>query len=289
VQTLPLQVTTRHLAFAADLTRIAFQPASATVDVYGLPDTSLITRIPIHDRMSPWEDQVVWAGDAVVHLEFREEKHRLWRVIRHRPPSWSREVLADAIEGHAVRVGPIPAGFVVVAPDHLLLGGADGPLSGPLHSSALADGEAMLLATDPSTGRMAIILDFSSKMIVLDNELRPLAQRPLEEHDRASVGRFCGPDTLVALGMGMYSRSISSWRIEHGSLTVEGHTYLSKYDRQFARNPGLTTLPSRGRVVAALDGNPRCGMPPGHSSVRPPQESSKTGFRFGCRRATGMR
>ncbi len=123
VRTLPFRYS-QHVAFAPDLTQIAVQPSGSrpkTTDVYALPDATLVAtaRDPSTGKTSPWPCQLVHVGSAIVYLEWKEiGVRRLWRVVRHQQPDWRQEVLADAIEGHAVRIGAIPAGFVIVAPDH---------------------------------------------------------------------------------------------------------------------------------------------------------------------------
>ncbi len=133
---------------------------------------------------------------------------------------------------------------------HLLFGTGDGPLRGPLHQPALADGEAMLLATDPESGRMAVTLDFTRRLVVLDADLQVLGERILEQAE-AYHGWFCGPDTLVTFGM---FSAIRSWRIEDGELVVEGHTWLSKDDIRYDNYSwplGLSPLPSRKSLAFA--------------------------------------
>jgi hypothetical protein len=206
--------------------------------------------------------------DAIVYLEYRDDEdqedqeddegdgeYRHWRVVRHRRPDWSREILAESIGGHGVRLGAIPGGFVVVAPHHFLLGTADGPLTAPVPHPALADGEATLLATDPASGRMAVTLDYTKRLVVFDAGLRVLGETELA-HDDAYDAWFCGPETLVTFGR---FRAIRSWCIEDGSLVVQGHTWLPKEDVQFGDYTfplGLTAVPSTGLIAFARTSDP---------------------------------
>lgn len=242
----------RHLAFAPELTAIAVQPMlaePAVIEVYGLPDGVRQVGLAVEDSMSPWPGQLVYAGDAVVHLEWWEDDRRRWRVVRHRGPGWAREVLAEPVVGHAVCLGAVAGGFVVLAPDRFLLGTADGPLGEPVPHPALAYGEARLLATDPASGRMAVTLD-TGRLIVFAADLRVLGATDLPDSD-AYDAWFCGPDTLVTYGM---FNAIRSWRIEDGALVGQGHGWLPKEDVQhgeYALPLGLTALPSRRRLAFA--------------------------------------
>jgi hypothetical protein len=250
VTTIPVRFS-NHLAFAPDLTRIAVQPTlgePGTTEIYTLPGADLVARLGIVGERSPWSCQLVYVDGAVVHLEWREDDRRRWRVVRHRLPDWSREVLADSVEGHAVRIGAIPGGFVVVAPHHFLLGTADGPLSEPIAHPALRDRTAMLLTTDPASGRMAVTLEYEEQLLVFDAGLRVLGEVRLR-HAEAHCAWFCGPETLVTYGR---FRALRSWLVQDGSLVVRGHTWLPKIDTQFGNHSfplGLTTMPSR-RLVA---------------------------------------
>lgn len=248
--TIPVRFS-NHLAFAPDLTRIAVQPTlakPATTDIYSLPGAGLVARLGIADQTSPWPCQLVSMDGAVVHLEYREDDRRRWRVVRHRSPGWSREVLTDSIEGHAVRLGAIPGGFVVVAPHHFLLGTADGPLSEPIAHPALRDGTAMLLNTDPASGRIAVTLNYSERLLVFDADLGLLGEVGLRQSE-ARCAWFCGPETLVTYGM---FQALLSWRVRDGSLVMRAHTSLPKLDTQFGNHTfplGLTAVPSR-RLIA---------------------------------------
>jgi hypothetical protein len=249
--TVPVRFTS-HLAFAPDLTGIAVQPMlsePAVIEVYGLSDGSRQVSLAVSGSVSPWPGQLVYVGDGVVHLEWWEDDRRRWRVVRHRGPGWSREVLAESVVGHAVCLGAVAGGFVVLAPHHFLLGTADGPLGEPVPHPALAHGEARLLATDPVSGRMAVALD-SGRLIVFAADMHVLGATDLH-HSDAYDAWFCGPDTLVTHGM---SKAIRSWRIEDGSLVVQGHTWLPKDDVQHGEYTlplGLTALPSRRRLAFA--------------------------------------
>lgn len=274
----PLTIPVRfsnHLAFAPDLTQLAVQSTLAepgTTEIYALSDASLLASLDVTDNTSPWPCQLVYVGDSIVYLEFRdddveyqeedveyqedddieyqEEDVRRWRVVRHRRPDWSREILAESIPGHAVMLGAIPGGFVVVAPDHFLLGTADGPLTGPVRHPTLADGEAMLLATDPASGRMAVTLDYTKRLVVFDANLQVLGETELH-HDEADHAWFCGPETLVTCGS---YNAIRSWRIEDDSLTVQGHTWLPKEDVRYSDYVmplGLTAVPTRKLIAFA--------------------------------------
>src|SRR6185437_15159932 len=124
--TIPVRFS-NHVAFAPDLDQIAVQPTigPARTEIYGLADGSLLASLTVTDNTSPWPCQLVYVDDAIVYLEWWEDDEhggRRWRVVRHRRPDWFREILAESIGGHAVRLGATAGGFVVVAPDHLLLG-----------------------------------------------------------------------------------------------------------------------------------------------------------------------
>jgi hypothetical protein len=251
---------TDHLAFAPDLSRLALLPTvpePPTIEVYTLPEAHLVTRLEFAGDRSPWPRQVVYAGDSIVHMERREQGQRLWRVVRHRPPDWRREVLADAVEGHAVLLGALGDGFVVVAPDHFLFGSAEGPLRGPVRQPVLADGEAMLLATEPASGRMVVIIDDTVRLFVLDTGLNVLASMDLEHaRNDAYAAWFCGPDTFVTFGT---FKTIKSWRIVDGSLVKQGHTWLSKEDVQFGDfgvSLGFSPVPGQGRFAFARMSDP---------------------------------
>jgi hypothetical protein len=248
-----------NLAFAPDLTQLAVQPSLAqpkATEIYALSDGSLVTRLDITDDTSPWPDQLVYVDDAIVYLEWREDGDvRRWRVVRYRRPGWSREVLAESIAGHQVSLGAIPGGFVVGAPDHLRFGTADGPLSDPVRHPALAEGEATLLTTDPTSGRMAFTTPYPQRLVVLDATLQIVAEAELRQNE-AYHGWFCKAETLVTFGM---FKALRSWRIADGSLVVQGHTWLPKEDVQFGEHSwplGLTVVPSRNLVAFARISDP---------------------------------
>jgi len=255
--TIPVRFS-NHLAFAPDLTQVAVQPTLAepgTTEIYSLSDGSLLASLSITDDTSPWPCQLVYVGDAIVYLECWENDVRRWRVVRHRRPDWSREILAESMAGHVVKLGAIPGGFVVVAPDHFLLGTADGPLSDPVWHPTLADGEAMLLTTDLASGRIAVTLDDTERLIVFDADLQVLGETELHQNE-AYDAWFCGSETLVTFGM---FQAIRSWRIEDGSLAVQGHTWLPKEDVQFSDYTwplGLTAMPSRSLISFARASGP---------------------------------
>jgi hypothetical protein len=193
---------------------------------------------------------VVHLGEAVVHLEMdMSETPRRWRLVRHR--DGVAEVLREFCEEHTVRLLPSPDGFVLGARHFFLFGGASGPVR-EVESTA----NNALHASDPATGRMAVVLSATDssysqrELQVLDAELRVVAGAPIEgEGSHVHAAWFCGSDTLVTYGQW---HVLKSWRLDGESLADIGGKAFSKYDRRYLPHLlplGITTLPISGLVV----------------------------------------
>jgi len=244
------------LHFSPDACQFAVIPMlrkPTVIEVYNLPDGARVAEFEVEGLDSPWTNRkLAHVGDAVVHLEYSEEvgTGRRWRVVRHRLPHGGREVLLDAIAGHAVQIGAVPGGFVIVSRDRIWFGDS----TGPLREQAIPALENLsLLATEPSTGHLAMALDWTKELVLLDPQLKVLARTELAHTDGYHAW-FCGPDTLITFGV---FHSLRSRRVVDGAFVIEGPIYVPKDRTQeglFSLPLGVTVLPSRGAIAWALPG-----------------------------------
>lgn len=257
--TLPVY-TTNHLAFSPDLASIALLPLIEKpphIQVRSRLDGSLRATLPLVGEPSFHGSEILWVADAIIHLEFHDETVpntfiRHWRVVRHRQRGgeWVREELA-AIDGFNVNLGAIPDGFIIVGPGFFRRGTADGPLGEPISHPLLGVHGGRLLATEPSSGRIVVLVDYGKNIVVFDPDFAIVAE--LEATRTVSTAHsgawFCGPNTLIVVG----GRSLSTWRVEGGQFIEQGRgVYLSEpdqYYRTYSYPLGVTVFPSR-RLVA---------------------------------------
>jgi hypothetical protein len=253
LRTLPIPVSyCRHLAFHPDLSEFAViqsQDRREYVEIYSLPHGELLERFALPtSRSRPIYDNLVHLGEAIVLTESYLRQRHNFQVIRHRRPGLAREVLATSSLGFKPGLAAVPGGFVVGGKGHFLLGGVNGPLR-----KAPVEGHATLLASEATSGRLAVLLGdypYKESFAVLDADLRVLARMPVEsESDRYHIVWFRGPDHLLTHGMW---RLLKAWNVGDGTFVRQGSTHLPKYELQFADHMfplGLTCVPGRDLVA----------------------------------------
>lgn len=255
---------TDHVAFAPDLSEVAVVAAlrePRVIEVFSLPDGRPMAQLEVTADREPisWE-AVLHLGDAIVHTEMYHAPNRHWRVVRHRRPQWSKEILADIPDVHGAMLMPVPGGFVVGGDRDFHFGDATGPIRGPLTAPSLGSADLRLLATDPSTGRMALVVDHEdddeeSGLYVLDRDLRVLG-RTIDDTYSLYDGWFHGPDWVLTHGVW---HIFKSWEVRDGDLAQDGHHNLDwdnikwgPYDFPL----GITSMPERGVVAIYYDDRP---------------------------------
>lgn len=258
VTSLPVR-SSHHLHFSPDSSQIAVLPLMqerAEIEIYRVRDGERIDSIEVLGDSPIWTDKASrHLGDAIVHLEWSEvPAPRRWRLVRHRLPGGAREVLLDEIEAHGIYLGAIPGAFIVVGPRCVWLGKSEGPAV-ERQALDLAPGETMsLLATEPASGRVAIAIDLTKELVVLDvrgDELEVVARKPLHGDDGYHAW-FCGPETLLTFGR---YRRLRSWRVFDGYFVEEASMQLPEQDIELGdhRLPlGITAVPSQGEIAVAV-------------------------------------
>lgn len=256
---LPLD-DTQHLSIAPDESELAvLRRQDQAVEIYSLPQVRLVATIPVTVEMiSPWDDQVVHLGGAVVHLEMVGDGPRRWELVRHRREDLQREVLHEFVGEHQVLLAPTGDGFLVSTGHTFLFGAADGPVR-----EQFFDGrEAMLLDTHPASDRIAVVMfepgSFCTRqqeILLLDAGLDVLGRAAIGsegEHIYNRGGWFCGPDRLVTLGQWNH---LKSWRRQDGDLVLNSSRHLDKYKLQFAMHGylGKTVVPRLGLMAVEYE------------------------------------
>ncbi|URM99255.1 hypothetical protein LUW76_35760 [Actinomadura madurae] len=248
----------RHLAFHPDLSEFAVVQAQGReyyVEIYSLPDGESLERFALPTgRSRPIYDNLLHLGEAIVltasFLRQRDNVH----IIRHRRPGWAREVLATSSLGFRPGLAAVPGGFVAGGKGRFLRGGASGPLR-----EAPVEGDAMLLAGDAVSGRLAALIgDYpDTAFTVLDADLRVLARMPVKsESDRFFIAWFRGPDTVLSHGMW---NQLKAWKVDDGAVIRQGTAQLPKYELQFAPHVfplGVTCVPGRDLVAVEFPSSP---------------------------------
>ena len=147
---------TNHLSIAPDESELAvLRSQDRAIEIYSLPEVRLVATIPVTVEMiSPWEDQVVHLGGAVVHLEMVADNPRRWELVRHRREDLRREVLHEFVDEHQVLLAPTSGGFLVSTQYTFLFGTADGPM----REQFLDGREVVLLDTHPASDRIAVVV-----------------------------------------------------------------------------------------------------------------------------------
>jgi hypothetical protein len=255
-----------QLAFSPDSSQLAVLTGVSkpgAIEIYEVPSGKLVRGLPLPRRSAfpPWPDQLVHLGDAVVHLEMRGSGPRQWQVVGHRAPHWQREILAEFAEEHQVQLVAVPGGFVIGRTFDFVFGGLDGSLREPVRHPELADRRTTLLAADPSSGRMALLVGkpgswgSQGDLVTVDSDLRILGREPIRYE--IYHGWFCGPDLLWTLGVWqvMTVRRVVGDPIEH-----VGGRHRDKWEHRYSDHvPPLDTTPLPIRHVVAVE---RDGKPP---------------------------
>ncbi|WP_394822480.1 hypothetical protein [Pendulispora albinea] len=227
----------------------------AAIDIYSVRDGSRVHSIPAPKGMG---EAVVHLGDSIVSLTMTDagtpERPRRWKVVRWRRPDFVPETVHIFRGVHWLSMAPLGDGFVVSpnAPDSVhppgtfLFGGNDGPLREQIFGAC----QTRLLATDRTSGRIAIVthkLDRSylqDELLVLDSQLAVLGRTKIASNAEIHWGWFCGKDRLVTYGQWQVLRSR---RLREGELVVSSDRHLNKHEHDYARNGG------RPVIVPALD------------------------------------
>lgn len=152
--------------------------------------------------------------------------------------------------------GSVPGGFVAVSENHLWFGGAEGAVREHAIPTLAPDGRAYLLASDHVSGRVALSLDSSSRIVMVDDRAQLVASLPLPHQ---TYGWFVDANTLITFGEW---NSLNSWSLVDGGLVKQGSVLLKKVHVQFPPHMmplGVTVLRSAGLLAYGIEHAPPDG------------------------------